>query len=322
MGEASARCNQVKLSVNVWYDPSTSRVHISSNDLNLRKELHTSLKPGSGADREFRKILDESGKLPEGHSSAKQDQRKWIRFLLVILLAGSTIALMVVLDLMVASVTWRVICLFCACLMTAAIAFLLPPNWRKRLGLVTAAFVAASGTFSVFLISPSSSLPGPVLNSRAMATLVASGPFNQILPYGLVAEPVRSTTIGDPSSASKLNATQVPIDIPSSSPLANDDLQIYAEVEVYPTASAAAERATAQLAFLSKTYMPPIGRQTIAGFCVLMQAAWVCGGARGNAYAETTLAPGANAYLGLTQAINSALMTYAFDQAKLATSGG
>jgi hypothetical protein len=248
---------------------------------------------------------------------------KPIRVSLAIALASATIALIVVLDLLVASVAWRIICLLCACLMIAAIVFLLPADWRKRLGPVTAAFVAASGTLSVFLVSPSSSPPGPVLNSRAMAAFVATGPFDQTLPGGLVARSLASAIIGDPSAASKLNATQVPIDVPPSSPLASYSLRIYAAVEVYPTAGAAAQRATAQLTFLSKMYMPPIQHQTIAGFCVFRTPdAWTCGGVRGNAYAETTLTPGANAFLGLTQDVNSALLNYASDKAKLATSGG
>lgn len=255
-------------------------------------------------------------------TASRQDQGKQARVSLVIVLASSAIALMVVLDLMVASAAWRIICLLCACLMTAAVTFLLPADWRKRLGPATAAFVAAAGTLSVFIVSPSSSQPGAVLNSRAMATFVATGPFSQTLPDGLVAGPLRPATIGDPSAASKINATQVPISVPSSSPFSSADLQVYAEVEVYPTASAAAQRGRAQLAFLGKMYMLPIQHQTIAGFCVLRTAAWTCGGVRGNAYAETTLTPEANAFLGLTQGINSALLNYASDEAKLATTGG
>jgi hypothetical protein len=257
------------------------------------------------------------------HSSAGQDREKRIRVALAIALAIATIALVVVLDLLIASVAWRVICLLCACLMTAAIVFLLPADWRKRLGPATTAFVAAAGTLSVFLVSPSSSPSNPAVNSRAMAAFVATGPFNQTLPKGLIAGLVRPTTIGDPSAASKLNATQVPIVVPRSSPLASFGLQSYAEVEVYPTEDAAAQRATAQLAFLSKEYMPPIQHQTIAGFCVYRTPdAWTCGGVRGNAYAETTLSPGPTALIGVTQDINSALLNYASEKATLATSGG
>jgi hypothetical protein len=65
MVQPSFRGNQVKLTVNVWYDRSTSRVHLSSNDPDLGKGLHTNLKPGSSADRAFRKILAKFGKLPK-----------------------------------------------------------------------------------------------------------------------------------------------------------------------------------------------------------------------------------------------------------------
>jgi hypothetical protein len=66
MVKPSVRGNQIEITVNVWYDRSTSRVHISSNDPELGKGLHTNLQPGSGADRTFRKVLASFGKLPEG----------------------------------------------------------------------------------------------------------------------------------------------------------------------------------------------------------------------------------------------------------------
>ena len=91
------------------------------------------------------------------HSSVRQDREKRIRVSLAIALAIATIALVVLLDLLIASVIWRVICLLCACLMTAAIVFLLPADWRKRLGPATTAFVAAAGALSVFLVNPGSS---------------------------------------------------------------------------------------------------------------------------------------------------------------------
>jgi hypothetical protein len=73
MVEASVRGNQIKLTINVWYDRS-SRIHISSNDPDLGKGPHTNLQPGSGADKAFRKVLDKFGKLPGervGRNSAR-----------------------------------------------------------------------------------------------------------------------------------------------------------------------------------------------------------------------------------------------------------
>jgi hypothetical protein len=56
---------QVRLSVNVWYDPSTKRVHVTSNDPDLPREgLCTNLKPGTQADRSARSMLRKFGKLP------------------------------------------------------------------------------------------------------------------------------------------------------------------------------------------------------------------------------------------------------------------
>lgn len=237
---------------------------------------------------------------------------------------------MAALDLRVAGVAWRLVFLLGACLMIVAIVLLLPADWRKRLGPATAAFVAAAGTLSIFLANPGASpspspspVPsGPSIDPQALAALVAAGPFDQTLPDGLVAGPVKPATVGDPSAASKINATQIPVEVPASSQLADLDIQSFAEVEVYPTANAAAQRAKSQMAFLSKVYEKPIQEQTIAGFCIAVTPdGWTCGGARGNAYAETSLSPGIDALTGLTQAINSALLNYASDKARLATAG-
>lgn len=57
----------VKLEVQVWYDPSTKRVHLTSNDPDLPREgIHTNLRPGTQADRSARALLAKFGKLPEG----------------------------------------------------------------------------------------------------------------------------------------------------------------------------------------------------------------------------------------------------------------
>lgn len=243
---------------------------------------------------------------------------------------------MAALDLRVTGVAWRLVFLLGACLMIVAIVLLLPADWRKRLGPATAAFVAAAGTLSIFLAnpspspapapapapSPSTSPSGPSIDPQALATLIAAGPFDQTLPDGLVAGPVKPATVGDPSAASKINATQIPIEVPASSQLTDLDIQSYAEVEVYPTAKAAAQRAKSEMAFLSNVYEKPIQEQTISGFCVAVTPnGWTCGGARGNAYAETSISPGIDALTGLTQAINSALLNYASDKARLATAG-
>lgn len=66
MATPSKSGQQVQLTVNVWYDRSTKRVHLTSNDADLPKEgLHTNLKPGTQADRSARAMLAKFGKLPE-----------------------------------------------------------------------------------------------------------------------------------------------------------------------------------------------------------------------------------------------------------------
>jgi hypothetical protein len=250
-----------------------------------------------------------------GHGKAR------VRVLAAMLLAVAAVALMVLLDLKVANVAWRLVGLFCASILAVAIVLLLPADWRKRLGTGTATFVAAAGVLSVFLATPSTPPPAPAVDAQAMAHYVAEGPFDQQLPQGLLAGPMRPTSIGDPSAAGKLNATQIPIEVPSSSPLASAGMQIYAEVEVYPSASAAARRGRERLKFYGQQAgSRPPAAQTIAGFCdTFGPSAWVCAGVRGNAYAETTLSPSANAFAGLTQDITSAMLSYAADKAKLAT---
>jgi hypothetical protein len=55
MAKPSESGKYVSLSVQVWYDPGTKRVHLTSNDPDLPKEgLHTNLNPGTQADRSAR----------------------------------------------------------------------------------------------------------------------------------------------------------------------------------------------------------------------------------------------------------------------------
>ncbi|HEX7122370.1 MAG TPA: hypothetical protein VF178_08385 [Gemmatimonadaceae bacterium] len=55
----------VQLTVNVWYDESTQRVHVTSNDPDLPPEgISTNFKPGTQADRSARALLRKFGKLP------------------------------------------------------------------------------------------------------------------------------------------------------------------------------------------------------------------------------------------------------------------
>lgn len=66
MAVPSAKGQQVQLTVNIWYDRSTKRVHLTSNDPDLpRQGIHTNFTPGSQADRSARALLAKFGKLPE-----------------------------------------------------------------------------------------------------------------------------------------------------------------------------------------------------------------------------------------------------------------
>ena len=70
MAIPSERGRQVIISVNVWYDPGTRRVHVTSTDRDLGPGgLHTTFKPGTQADRNVRAMLARLGKLPlaNGH---------------------------------------------------------------------------------------------------------------------------------------------------------------------------------------------------------------------------------------------------------------
>lgn len=66
MAMPSKRGRQVTISVNLWYDPTTRRVHVTSTDPDLGPGgLHTNLKPGTQADRQVRAMLTRFGK-PSG----------------------------------------------------------------------------------------------------------------------------------------------------------------------------------------------------------------------------------------------------------------
>jgi hypothetical protein len=66
MATPSERGKQVSLTVQLWYDPSTKRAHLTSNDSDLPKEgIHTNLKAGTQADRSARALLARFGKLPD-----------------------------------------------------------------------------------------------------------------------------------------------------------------------------------------------------------------------------------------------------------------
>lgn len=65
MAEPSANGRYVRVTFDLWYDPGTKRVHLTSNDRDLPKEgIHTNFRPGTQADRSSRALLAKFGKLP------------------------------------------------------------------------------------------------------------------------------------------------------------------------------------------------------------------------------------------------------------------
>jgi hypothetical protein len=63
MAQPAPKGSQVILEVRVWYDESTSRVHLASTDPDLGPEgLHTSFKPGTTPDIRLRGLLARYGK--------------------------------------------------------------------------------------------------------------------------------------------------------------------------------------------------------------------------------------------------------------------
>jgi hypothetical protein len=67
MATPSEHGRNVKITVNLWYDPGTKRVHLTSNDPDLPREgIATNFKPGSQAERNSLILLAKYGKLPEG----------------------------------------------------------------------------------------------------------------------------------------------------------------------------------------------------------------------------------------------------------------
>lgn len=67
VAEPSADGRYVRVTFDVWYDPGTKRVHLTSNDPDLPKDgIHTDFRPGTQADRNSRALLAKFGKLPSG----------------------------------------------------------------------------------------------------------------------------------------------------------------------------------------------------------------------------------------------------------------
>ena len=61
--EVSTTGSYIVVPVNVWYDKSTKRIHLTTP---ASKKFHTDVQPGSSQHRQFKKLLEDAGKWPEG----------------------------------------------------------------------------------------------------------------------------------------------------------------------------------------------------------------------------------------------------------------
>jgi hypothetical protein len=73
------------------------------------------------------------------------------------------------------------------------------------------------------------------------------------------------------------------------------------------------------VALMAARYQAGLEAMSPESFCVDGGAFWSCAGYRGLAYAEITLSPGVNAYLGVATGTLSALLGYTNKLAALAT---
>jgi hypothetical protein len=146
---------------------------------------------------------------------------------------------------------------------------------------------------------------------------VQKGPFTESLPEPLTAAGLATVRIGGPSSARKLAAVQLKVDTQCSGDPA---LNLFSEIEVYPTEADARTRGNARMSFLTRNYETGSERATLESFCVYSDAFWACGGVRGFVYAEVTVSPNPNAYLPFATETLAALLRYGDRMTQLATS--
>jgi hypothetical protein len=168
-----------------------------------------------------------------------------------------------------------------------------------------------------------------VVNTNYLAALVGKEQFTEQLPRPLVSSGFAEVLIGDASAARRLSAVQIKL-APNRAGVQKskggvffgDDMQIFAHVEIYPTKQDASERSNASKDLLVKRYGTGLETMSADSFCVSGvsgSAFWTCAGYRGFAYAEVTLSPGANAYLGVATSVVGALLRYTDKMTALAT---
>ncbi|WP_256973233.1 hypothetical protein [Rhodococcus sp. NCIMB 12038] len=233
---------------------------------------------------------------------------------------------MVVLALAVANDKLRILFFAGACLMAAAVVFVVPPHWRKRLGSPTAVFIAAASALSVFLVNPQAGSSDSKVDTREMANALLVGPFDQRLPGTLTADDPEAYGTRDASAVSNIAVVKIPMEWHAGTKTGKSETT--AQVEVYPTPEAAAARGRVQYGIFSgetgrrergETSPTRASTQTPESWCFYFNDGWKCGGYRGHAYAETYYASGGNVSYPDAQMVQSSLLAYAESKEKLAT---
>jgi hypothetical protein len=237
----------------------------------------------------------------------------------LVVLAVCLLALLVVLAADLVSGTARVICLFGACVVVAAMVVVIPHQLRRTAGSFAAAFVAAAGVLPVFLAGddpPAAPTPTPSADARVhpayLAELVRRGPFTEALPEPLRVSKLRDVRINDPSASSRLDAVWVDID-------AEEGVYVFAMIEVYPSPTAAAERKEARIDSFKRIYPGDPVYDNCFDEYGAHGGGWTCVAARGHAYAEAAVSPSANAVKGFATGTLTALLRYTDRLAKVAS---
>lgn len=214
----------------------------------------------------------------------------------------------------------RVACLLLAGGAVAGVAGLLPASWRARTALVATTFVAAVGVLPVVMAQdpgPGPKPDTPSINADYLAQVLRQGPFTEPLPAPLVASGLADINIGAASAAHRVDAVQV--GLTNSGQGGFSDVAALAWIETYRSEDEARARAEAAFADAKERYDGFGGFSgDAAGFCVVADSYWLCGGYRGMTYAEVDLSPNPNSTNGLATGTLAALLDYSARAAKVA----
>lgn len=253
--------------------------------------------------------------------SGSATARRAARPVILVALTFCLLALVGVLAADLVSRTARVICLFGACVVVAAIVVVIPNRLRRTAGSFAGAFVAAAGVLPVFLSGDDPAPPSPPTRAAQaqvhpayLAELVRRGPFTEPLPPPLRVSRLRDVRINDPSASARLDAVWVDIDAG-----AEEGLNVFAMIEVYPTPAAAVERRKARIDTFKEIYPGDPVYDNCFDEYGAHGGGWTCVAARGYAYAEAAVSPSANAYMGFATGTLTALLRYTDRLAKVAS---